>query len=326
MPNPTSKRVHADKPLTNLSIMFQQENKGFIHDKVFPRIKVKHQGDKYWTYDPAAFNRDEMQKRAPGTETAGVGFNLSDDNYFCENYGLHSDATDEEVDNADAEFSVMADHTELVTNKAMLSRENKWHDQYFKQGIWAADVDVTGSADFGSVPISDPTSQFIEGMRIEIRKQRLLAHGVVPNTLILTSDVWDVIKDADYFLNRVIGGATVSQAAEVSLTLLAQILEIPKILVSQAIQNVAPEGQPATNEFFATNGALLCHVNPRPGSKRVSAGYTFEWTRKSKGAMAGTSIRKFYLESIQATRIEVEQNFDNKVVAPVCGTFLYNLL
>ncbi len=298
----------------------------FIHDKVFKTVLVPKKSDNYWVYDPESWNRDEMKPRAPSSETPGIGSRLSEDNYNCKNYGLHEDISDEEMDNADDVFDLKADSTELLTHKAMINKENAWHSAYFKTGVWNLDVDVTASARYGSVAISNSGSKFIEGLKEDIELQKLASHGFKPNTLVLAADVWRVMSDHVQFLDRVVGGATTAMPAKVMLQHLAEILGLEQVLVSEAIKNTAPEGQTPTNAFFATNGALLCYVAKRVGRKTPTAGATFVWNRKSKGVAKGTAIRDFYLDKEQATRIEIEHNYDYKIISPEMGTFLHNLL
>lgn len=325
MPNPSNKRVHYNAMLSNISVAYMA-NQDFIHSAVFPEVFVNNKSDNYWVYDPESLNRDEMKPLAPATESAGIGSRLSTDTYNCLNYALHEDISDEELDNADDTFDLKADATELLSHKALINKENAWHDKYFKTGVWNTDVDVTASADFGSVSITDASSKFIEGIKIACQNQKLASHGFKPNTLILSQDVWRVLSDHVQFLDRISGGATSAQPAKVLRAHLATILEIDNVLVSEAILNNAAEGQAASNEFFASNKALLCYVAPKMGRKTPSAGATFVWKRKSKGVVKGVSIRDFYMEKTQATRVEIEQNYDFKLVSPLMGTFFSNII
>ena len=76
MPNPTARDIHVNAPLTNISIAFLQTADTFVASKVFPMVGVSKQSDRYYTYERGDFNRDEMEKRAPGTESAGGGYNI----------------------------------------------------------------------------------------------------------------------------------------------------------------------------------------------------------------------------------------------------------
>jgi hypothetical protein len=74
--NPTAGDVHVNTPLTNISIAYIQDAANFVAARVFPNIPVAKQSDRYYTYDRGEFNRDEMEERAPGTESAGGSYTL----------------------------------------------------------------------------------------------------------------------------------------------------------------------------------------------------------------------------------------------------------
>ena len=89
MPQPTTTDVHVDAPLTNLSVGFKNEMSSFIADQVFPNVPVAKQTDKYFTYTQDDFFRTDARLRAPGTESAGSGYNLSTATYSCDVLALH---------------------------------------------------------------------------------------------------------------------------------------------------------------------------------------------------------------------------------------------
>ena len=74
MPNPTQSDLHVNAPLTNVIVAYMQDKAQFIADKVFPRVPVQKQSDMYWKYSKSDWRRTDAQKRAPGTESPGVGW------------------------------------------------------------------------------------------------------------------------------------------------------------------------------------------------------------------------------------------------------------
>ena len=70
MPQPTLGDVHVNRPLTNLSIGFVQDQSDFVAGQVFPSIPVNNRSDVYFVYNRGDFLRNNMQKRAPGTPAA----------------------------------------------------------------------------------------------------------------------------------------------------------------------------------------------------------------------------------------------------------------
>ena len=48
MPQPTVSQVHVNRPLTNISVAFAQAATSFAAERVFPRIPVAKQSDRYF--------------------------------------------------------------------------------------------------------------------------------------------------------------------------------------------------------------------------------------------------------------------------------------
>lgn len=117
---PTRGDVHVDRPLTNISVAFMQGAENFIADRVFPVIPVAKQSDRYFTYDRGMFNRDEMQLRAPGSESAGASYTLSTDSYNADVWALHKDVADQVRANADTPLQLDREATEFLDRKSVV--------------------------------------------------------------------------------------------------------------------------------------------------------------------------------------------------------------
>jgi hypothetical protein len=88
MAQPTRSDVHVNRPLTSISTAYIQDAKDFVASEMFPVVPVEKQSDRYFTYTKADWFRDEMKIRAPGTESAGSGFNVDNTpSYFCDIVG-----------------------------------------------------------------------------------------------------------------------------------------------------------------------------------------------------------------------------------------------
>lgn len=122
MPQPTQNQVHVDAILTNISVAYMQKQDNFIASKVFPIVPVSKQSDKFFTYTKNDWFRDEAQRRADATESAGGGYGLSTDTYQADVYAFHKDIGDQTRANADAPINVDREATEFVTSRIAL----KW--------------------------------------------------------------------------------------------------------------------------------------------------------------------------------------------------------
>jgi hypothetical protein len=311
MSQPTAAAVHAvDVPLTNVSVAYIQNEGHFVAGQVFPRIPVTKQSDRYYTYPKGDWFRDEAEVRADATESAGSGFTLSDDTYFCDVLALHKDIGDQARANQDAAIDLERDTTEFLTQRMLLSREIRWNSEYMSTGIWA--TTTTSTALWDDYTNGDPISD------IEVGKETILANtGYEPNTLVLAYSVWRQLKHHPDIVDRY--KHTTNQS--ITTEMFARVVEIDRVLVTKAIQNTALEGSTAPSMSFVTgNDALLCWVPPSPGLLIPSPGYTFEWTGMSPAGLSA-AISRFRMEHLMADRVEAHQAYDFKLVASDLGYF-----
>jgi hypothetical protein len=333
MPQPNMSSVHVNVPLTNMSVAYIQDQSHFIADRVFPNIPVTKQSDRYYVYSRADFNRDEMQVRAPGTESAGGGYTLDNTpTYYAPVWAYHKDIDDQIRANSDSILQPDRDATIFVTQKALIRRERSWAQKNFITGVWANEetgvAATPGSGQFlqwndaGSTPIED----------VRAAKRKVLEQtGFEPNKLTLGKATYDALVDHPDIIDRVKYGQTAGAPAMANASTLAQLFEVDEILVSKAVFNAGPKGadfaSSATKEqsqFIAGNNALLTYTTPTPSIMQPTAGYTFSWSGWFGAVDLGFRIKKFRMEWLESDRVEIQMAFDQKVVAADLGFFFAN--
>lgn len=324
MAQPTPGDVHVNRPLTNIAIAYFQDANDFVADKVFPNIPVEKQSDAYWTVPRDSFNRDEMKIRAPGTESAGGGYEVDPNNtYYAHVRAYHHDIPDQVRSNTDTPLNADTQASTLVTHKALINRENNWVSRYFKTGVWGTDINGEDSATPSSGQIGHwnrADSTPIEDIRLYKRVMKE-ATGYEPNTLVLGRAVIDTLYDHPDIIDRIKYGQTPGSAADVSVSDLEQLFKIPRILVGNAIQNTAAEGAAEASSFIFGKHALLCHSATTPGVMMPSAGYTFSWTGFLAAGSMGVRIKRFRMEHLESDRVEIQSAYDHKAVAVDLGIF-----
>lgn len=324
--NPTPGDVHVSTPLTNISIAYIQAADAFVASKVFPNIPVNKQADRYYTFNRGDFNRDEMQARAPGSESAGGGYNVdANSTYYAPRYSFHKDIPDEVRANSDAPLNPDRNATQYVTMKGLIKREKIWVNSYFKGGVWTGDVDgvASGSSPNGTTTFlhwSDANSDPISNVRLW-KRSVLETTGFEPNVLVIGRPVYDVLLDHPDVVDRIKYGQTAGQVAAANAATLAALFDVGRVLVMNAIENTAKEGQTASHSFIGGKKALLCYAAPNPGIEVPSAGYTFSWTGLLGSGAEGSRIRQFRLERNSADRVEIDMSFDSKLVSADLGYF-----
>jgi len=318
--------MHVSAPLTNLSVAFIQQAKQFIALQVFPSVPVGKEYDKYFVYDLGDFTRDEMQPRAPGTESAGAGYEITTEEFACQPFGLHKNVTKQDYAAADAPLDPDRDAAEFLAQKGLIKLERTWHEDFFKTGVWHDDIEgaASGAEALGTsvVQWSDATNAK-PVMDIEYYSKLILGTtGVMPNILVLSPDVYFYIVQTDDVLNRI----KYTQRATVTPELLASVLGVEQVLVSGGVYNSAAQGATDSIGFVNTSDdALLLYRNPRPQKRRPSAGYTFFWDYDGVGP-DGWVTSRFYMPELKANRVEIDASYDQKQVASALGIYFDDLI
>lgn len=319
MSNPVPGDVHVNTPLTNISIAYLQDANNFVATKVFSNIPVTKQSDAYYTYDRGEFNRDEMQERPPGTESAGGSYTLDNTpTYFARVYAFHKDIPDQVRANADAVLNSDREATEYVTHKALIKREKIWAANYFATGVWTNETTPANLWDTASsTPIED----------ISAAKSTILeSTGFEPNTLVLGKPVYDALKNHADIVDRIKYGQTPGNPAIANLEAMMKLFEIERIFIMKAIENTAKEGATNSHSFIGGKHALLCYSAPRPGIMTPTAGYTFSWTGFIGAGPEGNRIKRFRMEHLESDRVEIQMAFDAKKVAGDLGYFFLSVV
>jgi hypothetical protein len=291
---------------------------------VFPRVPVSKKSDKYFRYPREYFLRDEMQQRAPGTESAGVTYKLEQDSYSCDVWALHLNVADQVRDNADTPLQPDREATELLTQQALLRREKSWAAAYFATGIWTNERAGVASGPTGTQFLrwDEAASTPIEDVRTAKRTVHQ-STGMRPNKLVLGRAVYDALLDHPDLVGRVDRGQTTGTALVMRQTL-AALFELDEVLVMDGIENTAAEGAAGSYSFIGGKHALLVYAPPSPSLMVPSAGYTFVWSGFIGAGNMGNRIKRFRMEHLSSDRIEIETAFDQKLVAADLGAFFLN--
>lgn len=325
MSGPLQGDVYVSVPLTNVAVAYFQNARNFIADRVFPNIPVQLQGGQYWIYNREDWNRDQMKKRADGTESAGGGYKLERGVYFADVWAFHKDIGDQTRANAGGLINMDRDATNFVSMKGVLRREIAFAEQYLVPGVWDFELDGTSAAPAAGefLQWSDPNSTPIEDVR-SAKRAVLQRTGFVPNKLTLGVAVYDALLDHPDIIDRIKYGQTPGSPAMANEQILAQLFEVEEVLVSRAITNLATTGATENNDFIVGNHALLSYAPASASILEPSAGYTFSWNGYLGMSGQGFRIKRFRMEPIASDRVEIEMAFDQKIVAADLGFLFAN--
>jgi hypothetical protein len=314
MPQPPFEDVHVDAILTQISVAYIQSG-AYIAHLAAPIIQVDKQSDKYFTFPKAYWFRDEAQRRGDAQESAGGGYTVSTDSYNCDVWAFHKDVGHLTMANYDDPLDPLRNAAQWVAGVLGRRREIQWATDFFATGIW--DTDKTGGTDFtvwsdytgGSTPIEN----IDDGVETVLENT-----GFKPNTLVLGRSVFKKLKRHPDLRDQL----KYTGRDNVTTEMMAQIFELDRVLVCEAVKNTGEEEGDSTYDFIqGQNDALLCYVNPEPAREMPSAMYTFSWRGVSDDLGEDIGTSQFEVERLKAIRVESEIAMDHKVVATDLGYF-----
>lgn len=315
MAQPTQSSVHVDGPLTNISIAYANDRADYIATQVFPVVPVSKQSDKYFIFDKSSFFRDQARRRGDAQESAGSGYSLSSDTYYCDVWALHKDIGDQVRANTDNPLNADRNAALFVTEALLIRREKEFVDTAFLSSAWANSTTTPTSGFWDNFSGSDPLVD-VDDAKVLIRKTT----GRDANTLVLGMEVFSALKNHPDVRDMV----KYTSSRVVTEELLATLMGVQRVLVPKVIMDSNTEGKSSASlDFvFGAKKALLCHVPPAPGIEIPAAGYTFAWSGLDGSfGQAGLRIKKFRMEPLEADRVEGELAIDVKVTGSDLGYF-----
>ena len=331
---PTAGDVHVNQPLSNISVAYGQDASAFVASRVFAQVPVMKKSDVYYHYPRGWWNRIEMKKRAPATESAGANYAVSTEPYLCERWALHHDIDDERRSNADTVLAPDRSATRFLTHQGLLAKEREWANGYLKAGVWtfSADGEAARSAtlDFkiaannnvihwsadDSTPIVD-----IKSMKTVVQKET----GFRPNVLTIGRPVFDILTEHPDIIDRMNRGQT-DGPAQANIDDLRRLFELDDILIMDAIYNSAVEGATDAHDFISGKHGLLSYRPSSPGLEIPAAGYTFPWVGYLGATENGSRMSRMRMAELTADRVEIEQYYTYKKIGADLGVFLNGIV
>ncbi len=317
MPQPTARQLHVDSLLTQISIA--HSNPDYIVDGMFPVVPVQKQSDLIPAYDQSPWFRDDARPRAPGTASRGGGFTVdTSDNYFCNRFSRRYEIADDIRGNVDQPFNLDQDAARFVADKILMRREVAFAVDFFTTSVWG--TDVVGDTDFikwsnfgSSTPIQD-VDDFKDTVELLIGRE--------PNSMSMGKGGWIKLKNHPTLIDRI----KYTQRAQLTVELVASLLEMPKLLIGRSIQTTDPEGTAEGSVTYSRiwgDNALMMYVPEAASLLNPAAGYTFVWTVV---ANALNWIKRMRNEEREVDIIEGNTYFDQKITSARSGIFLSNVV
>lgn len=310
--------VHYDQTLTDYAVAWEAKNVQFIANQAAAPNAVRRRADRYTVYSQADMGRDDMALRAPGAPTVVLTQSASTDTYYCDNYGGKVQVIWQERDNDDDLAAYEQSKVARLIRAAAIRRERLFMSTAFTNTSWASTNRMTGTAStqsgldfirFGASG-ADPVLT-VETAHDLIRQG---TGGEKGNTLVMTPDVYRVLKSNAALLDRIKYTGSGSSPASVTPQAMAALFDVEKVLVAYANYTSSVEGATLATSNVGSNQMVLMYQSPEKFSP--TALRQFVWSPyDDAGGDSRVSVRRWDDQSIESTWLEAQICPDFKVVA-----------
>lgn len=326
---PSRDAVHVNQPLTNILIATMQEDGAYFAEKVCTSTPVAKLSDLYYIHPKGLFFRDSMERRAPSAVAPELSLTQTTDSYSIQNYGLRIPLTEQQLSNQDNPLDLERSAIMALAAQVKINRDRRWAESFFKTGVWGTDVTgVTGTPTASQFKQwdqadSEPIKVITEALDTQHKNT-----GLRPNLLLLGREVLTALRN-NPSVNGLLGDNQLRRITESDLARLIFGDETGqvrgKIVVADSVYESDKHALNVSNTanltgFIAGKNALLMYSNPSAGLYETTACRTFE-RRISEQGVRPQQVSKYYVQERKTTYLEVDDYFDQKLIASDLGYF-----
>ncbi len=306
---PQYNQIHVDQALTNLSLAYMNED--YIAGQVMPALPVDKRSDLYFVY-----GKEHLRYRnavvQPGAVAEEFNYSLSRNPYYAQRRAERHLVTDDEMMNEDEPLEAAIDTTELLSELMTL--------------IWEVDVAnyLTSNTNLTNYTALSGTSQWtdyvnsvpltnLKTAKASVRKQSLKRANtlVIPYEGALVAADHPSLKDLTKYTDP--KGITESG--------LPAVVRGLRVVEAGAVSDQSIEGRTFSPSAAWGNNIIVAYINPGPGRKKISLGYTFMAPDATSG-IQGIGTRRYREEARKGEWVETEVTYDYRIVAVGAG-YLY---
>jgi hypothetical protein len=262
----------------------------------------------------SAIMRESITSDADTKRAADGGYNrvqlkAKDKDYNCKENGLEGPLSDDKRALYSSDFNAELVTTNGIGRKVLQVQEKRIADLLFNTTTW------TGAAlytDYSSAPWDNVASDIRGQIRASKEKVRINC-GLEPNALIINKTN----------LNRIVANTAINDAVkytsrtaeQVLINALADMFDIPNILIAKGIRNSANEEATYSGaEIWSDDYAMVAVIaTDRANLEQPCVGRTFLWVQDSPDNLV---VEQYREESKRSDIFRVRQYTDEKVIDP----------
>lgn len=278
---------------------------GFIGTRVMPIAAVAEQSSTYPVMPKEAMLKLQDTRRAMRGKYPRSDYEFEEGFYATVENGWEEPVDDREAKLYASKFSAEAFAARRATNTILRGQEKRIADIVFN----ASNFTVHNIAhEWDDASNAVPITNVATG-KLAIRS----ASGMLPNALIIAYSSFLNLKQCAQIIDLLkftFPGIDINQ---MSLQQLAQVLDVPQVLVGGAVYDSAKKGQDADiTDLWSNEYAMLTRISTTPQVTEPCIGRTFLWTEESGG---GHIVESYREEQTRGDVIRVRHDTSEALIA-----------
>lgn len=254
--------------LTKIANQFMRDPKGFVGARLAPPFATALQAASYYVFSAEELaNTPVLKPRAPGSGYPRITSILSNDNYYCQNYGLEALVPDEERLKYGAYFDVDVARVRKLVDTIKVNHELRVHTLATN----TAQVPYAGVAVKWDDPSSNPKDD-VDAAKEYIRQQT----GMEVNLMTISNPVFLKLQQHPKLLDVF----KYTSPGLLNEDKLASYFGLPQggLAIAKTVQATNLEGQTFTPADIWGHDCVLAHVEEGDDLELPNFARTFYWT------------------------------------------------
>jgi len=293
-----------------------QDRLGFIGQRVLPVIDVQLVAGPFGKIPLEQLLQIKNDTRNPGGGYNRGNWTFTADSYYCQEHGWEEPVDDREAQMYKDYFDAEVVATQRAQDFVLRNAEIRAASLVFDTSVW------TGSS--LTTAISTPWTNHASATPIaDIRaacKKVWDGTGIWPDTLVIDRNNFNDLRLCGDVIDAVQASGAGQTAIQGKFTpaILADVFDLPKILVAGSAKNTANQGQTRSlSSIWSSSYAMVCKTADSNDLREPCIGRTFHWS--ADGSEIGGLVESYRDETKRSNIVRVRMDVHEKIIYKELG-------
>jgi hypothetical protein len=302
----------------------EMDRLGFIAYRVLPPMEVQRASGTFGRIPLA-----QLLKNADVVRNSRSGYPRGDWEFEEETFATKEYGFEEPVDNRDEAlyadfFDAELVSAEIARDTVLREAEKRVAAMIFNTTTWTG-APLTTAVAAGKEWSNYANATPIDDIEAAVRKV-YTGTGMWPNSLIINRLVFRNLRQCDQVLDRIAsqGAGSAVKASDITTSQLAQLFDLPNIIVAGSSKNGAIEGQAASpSQIWDSEYAMVGKIATSGNIKEPCIGRTFHWAQD--GSSMGGTMETYDDARLRGSVVRCRHEVHEKVIAAAFGHLISNV-